>query len=364
MRVLVVGGTGPTGPAIVAGLEARGHEPVICHTGAHELPEVMHLRHIHVDVRDRQALTASIGAETWDAAIVTYGRLRTIVEVLAGRVGHFVSVGGGPALRGYFDPWRHDPPGLAVPAPETAATADTDDDGKSYRIARTERIVFETIPEATHFRYPYVYGPRQLAPREWSIVRRILDGRRSIVVPDDGAMLNSFGYVDNLAHAVLLALDQPEAAKGRLFHAADSETLSIRQVVEICAAALGHEWELVSMPAELARPAWPLLAGPTSHHRVFDTTALRTVLGYADVVPAREAVALTARWWAQNPPPPGGETEQILEDPFDYEGEDRLITWWREAIAEPPLIDWSFPPGYGLSYSGPGTSYLRPDTRI
>ena len=37
MKVLVVGGTGPTGPAIVAGLEARGHEVTICHTGSHEV---------------------------------------------------------------------------------------------------------------------------------------------------------------------------------------------------------------------------------------------------------------------------------------------------------------------------------------
>ncbi len=364
MRVLVVGGTGPTGPAIVSGLETRGHDVVLCHSGAHEVPEVMHLRHIHTDVRDEQALSMTIGAEEWDAAIVTYGRLRTISKVLADRVGHFVSIGGGPALRGYFDPWRHTPAGLAVPAAETAATADEADDGKSYRIARTEKLVFTTIPEATHFRYPYVYGPRQLAPREWSIVRRILDGRPHIVVPDDGAVLNSFGYVENLAHVVLLALDQPEVAKGRIFHAADTETLTLRQVVEICAAEFDHDWELVSMPAELARPGWPLLSGPTSHHRVFDTSLIRSLLKYRDLVPAREAVARTARWWAENPPPPGGETERILEDPFDYPNEDRLIDWWRAAVGDPPRIDWSFPPGYGLSYSGPGTSYMRPDTRI
>ena len=364
MRVLVVGGTGPTGPAIVAGLEARGHEVVICHTGSHELPEVDHLRHIHTDVRDEAALAATIGAETWDVAVVTYGRLRTIASVLAGRVGHFISVGGGPAYRGYFDPWRYSPPGLPVPIAEDAPTSDEHDDGKSYRIAATERQLFDHQPEATHFRYPWVYGPRQLAPREWSIVRRILDGRPHIVLPDGGALLNVFGYVENLAHAILLAVDQPDAAKGQLFNAADDECLTIRQTVEICAAELAHDWELVSMPADLARPAWPLLAGPTSHHRVYDTSKLRTLLGYRDVVPAREAVARTARWLADNPPDYGGQAERIIEDPFDYENEDRLIAWWRTATADPPSIDWTFNPGYGLAYAGPGTSYERPDTRI
>ena len=58
---LVIGGTGPTGPAIVAGLEARGLDVTICHTGGHEIDEVAHLPHIHCDVRDGDALTAAIG---------------------------------------------------------------------------------------------------------------------------------------------------------------------------------------------------------------------------------------------------------------------------------------------------------------
>jgi len=364
VKTLVVGGTGPTGPAIVAGLAERGHDITICHTGSHELPEVDGYRHIHTDVREHDALASTIGSEAWDAAIVTYGRLRTIAEVLRGQVGHFVSVGGGPAYRGYFDPWRHSPPGLPAPVAEDAPTSTEADDGKSYRIAATERQLFEHQPEATHFRYPWVYGPRQLAPREWSVVRRILDDRPHIVLPDGGAMLNTFGFTENLAHALLLAVDQPGQAKGEIFNAADDECLTIRQVVEICATELDHEWELISMPADLARPAWPLLAGPTSHHRLYDTSKLRTRLGYRDVVPAREAVARTARWLADNPPERGGQTEQIIEDPFDYENEDLLIGWWRTAVARPPELAWRFPPGYGLAYAGPGTSYQRPDTRI
>ena len=364
MKTLVVGGTGPTGPAIVAGLAARGHDVTICHTGSHELPETDPFRHIHTDVRDHDALAATIGAEDWDVAIVTYGRLRTIAEVLVGRADHVISVGGGPAYRGYFDPWRHEPPGLPAPIREDAPTSTEDDDGKSYRIAATERQLFDHHPGATHFRYPWVYGPRQLAPREWSVVRRILDGRPHIVLPDGGAMLNTFGFTENLAHAILLAVDQPERSKGEIFNAADDECLTIRQVVEICATELGHDWELISMPAELARPSWPLLAGPTSHHRLYDTEKLRTLLGYRDVVPAREAVARTARWLADNPPDRSGQTERIIEDPFDYDNEDRLIAWWRSATDDAPDLDWRFPPGYGLAYAGPGTSYQRPDTRI
>ena len=363
-ETLVIGGTGPTGPPIVAGLEARGHQVTICHTGAHEVDEVMHLPHLHCDVRDEGALRDALGDREWDVAVITYGRLRTIAEVLRDRVGHFVSVGGGPAYRGYFDPWRFDPPGMPLPTREDAPTSTETDDGKSYRIARTEQYVMELHPTATHFRYPYVYGPRQLAPREWCVVRRILDARPFIVLADGGQSAHSFGYIDNLAHALLLAVDQPAAAAGRIFNCGDEEILTVRQVVEICAATLDHELEVVSMPAELAIPARPLMMQPSTHHRAFDTGALHHVLGYRDVVPAREAVALTARWLAEHPHEAGSQVEKILEDPFDYANEDRLVAWWRKATAEPPDLTWPVPPGYGLSYAGPGTSYARPDTRI
>ena len=176
--------------------------------------------------------------------------------------------------------WLHDPPGLPVPVAEDAPTVDDPaEDEKGYRIVRTEEAVFEHHPDATHFRYPYVYGPYQLTPRSGSWCAAILDGRGRIVVADDGLTLHHHGYTENIAHALLLALEQPDAAAGRLFNIADEEVLSVRQVVEIIAAALDHEFEIVSMPYDLALPARPLLAQPLPTHRVLDLAPVRTELG-------------------------------------------------------------------------------------
>jgi nucleoside-diphosphate-sugar epimerase len=213
--------------------------------------------------------------------------------------------------------------------------------------------VFEHHPDATHFRYPYVYGPYQLTPREWIVVRRVLDGRGRIVVADEGLTLHHHGYTENIAHALLLALEQPDAAAGRLFNIADEEVLSVRQVVEIIAAALDHEFEVVSMPYDLAVPARPLLAQPLPTHRVLDVSRVRTDLGYRDLVPAREAVARTARWLREHPLV-GSTEEYTLTDPFDYEAEDRLIDAWLAARATVPAFDGESEPRWGLAYSGPG----------
>jgi nucleoside-diphosphate-sugar epimerase len=364
---LVIGGTGPTGPPIVAGLAERGFEVTVLHSGRHELAAVAGFRHLHGDVFSEDGLRAVLGAPesaTFDVVVASYGRLRSIAQVLEGRVGRFLSIGGAPVYRGFFDANVHTPPGLPVPTREDAELADESEDGKSYRIGRTEELVFASHPTATHFRYPYVYGPRQLAPREWCIVRRILDDRPFLILPDGGLSLITFGYVDNLAQALLLAVDQPAASMGEIFNCGDEERLTIRQVAEIITAELGHDWELISMPSELAVAARPLQMNQLPTHRVLDVSKLRERLGYRDVVPARQAVRRTARWLVEHPPALGGYEETALQDPFDYAAEDRLVNWWRTVTADPPDLGYPELPGYGKSYAGPGTRRPRADTRI
>ena len=356
MRVLVIGGTGPTGIPLVRGLVDRGHDVTILHRGLHERPETPEqVHHLHADPYDDDALRHAAGGPTCDVVFAMYGRLRRIAEVWRGRTGRFLSVGGVPVYRGWMNPFLHAPHGLPVPVAENAPlVTDPAEDEKGYRIARTEEAVFAHHPGATHFRYPYLYGPLQLVPREWLVVRRVLDGRARIVVPDDGLTLHHHGYTENVAHALLLALDDPDAAAGTVFNVGDEDVLSIRQVVEIVSAALGHAFDLVSMPYDVAVPARPLLMQPLPAHRVLDLTRVRSELGYRDLVPAREALARTARWLADHPPEPGGQEEMVLTDPFDYDAEDRLIAAWQHSREVLPPAAFAVEPGYGLAYSGPG----------
>ena len=292
-----------------------------------------------------------------------YGRLRMLATVLRGRTGRVISVGGVPAYRGWMNAWLHDPPGLPVPVREDAPTvAEPEEDEKGYRIVRTEEAVFEHHPDATHFRYPYVYGPYQLTPREWIVVRRVLDGRRRIVVADDGLTLHHHGYTENIAHALLLALEQPDAAAGKLFNIADEEVLSVRQVVELIAAALDHELELVSMPYDLAVPARPLLAQPLPTHRVLDVAPGpdRPRVPRRRCPRGRRSPAPRAGWPTH--PLVGSTEEYTLTDPFDYDAEDRLSTpGWRPGRPF-PAFDGESEPRWGLAYSGPGGVHDRRPT--
>ena len=333
MRALVIGGTGPTGPPVVNGLIERGYEVTILHSGRHEVDTIPEqVEHVHTNAFDIGAVADSLGQRSFDALFAMYGRLRDLAPYFVGRCGKFISVGGMPAYHGFTAAELCHPPGMPIPTREDAPLAQPGDVDKVVRMVQTEEVVFAAHPNASHFRYPRIYGPGQVLPREWLIVRRILDGRRTIIVPDAGLTARTAAFGENAAHALLCCVDRAEASAGKAYNVGDEQTPTIRQIVEVITAALSHDWEIVEMPLALAPHTKALLATSWTNHRITDIGALRTDVGYRDVVPAVEALTRTARWLVANPPQVGGREERGLQDPFDYAWEDRLVAAWKAAV--------------------------------
>lgn len=353
MRALVVGGTGPTGPFLVQGLLRRGYRVTILHRGTHEIPEIPpEVEHIHTDPHFRDTLEQALRGRTFDLAIATYGRLRVVAEALQGKTARFLGVGGLPVYRGALVPRANDPAGVPIPATEATPVAQSAQDGDfAYKIAQTEAAVMQGHQPETYnvtlFRYPLVYGPYQVAPPEWSVVRRILDKRPFFLLPDGGLTLISRGYAANIAHAVLLAVDQPDVAAGQIYNCGDERLLSLHQWVEMITRTLGYDWEIVCVPAAIAHPAQPLLPLMTTwHHIVMDLSKLKTELGYGDVCPVEEALPRTVRWYVDHPPARGGDIERNLHDPFHYAAEDHLVQAYRACLQQLTAIPWDHSPLY------------------
>ncbi len=334
MKALVIGGTGPTGPFIVEGLISRNYEVAIFHRGTHEIELPEAVEHIHGDPHFIDTLEKSLGMRTFDLVISMYGRLRYVAQVMKGRTSRFIAVGGLPYE--VLVTGSQSPEGVPISIPETSPVfTDAEQNKFMYLMALSEQTVMEAHQQghykATMLRYPIIYGPRQLAPKEWSIIRRILDGRRQLIIPEEGLRLERRAYAENAAHTVLLAVDKPEVSAGQIYNVGDERVLSVREWIQIIARTLNCELELVSMPFTLAQASRPYVE--SVHHLVMDISKIKAELGYRDVVPAEEAVQRTVNWYLDNPPQRGGEVEQRLGDPFDYTTEERVITEYKETVS-------------------------------
>ena len=327
MDALIIGGTGPTGPFIIEGLVERGYRPVILHRGTHEVDFVEQFEHLHADPHFADPVREALGDRTFDLVIASYGRLRVLVEQLAGHTDRLITIGGTVYRR---QQWSR-------PANETAQRETAHK--LVSRVQETEEAIFARHHDGTfnltHLRYPNLYGPRQLAPREWSVIRRILDGRKTIPVMDGGLTLESRAYVENAAQAVLLTIDQPDTSSGKTYHVADEVTPTDGERVVAIAEAMGADITLVNFPREAGRPAYFWGGGrnleymgqdgpPPTHHKLLDSSRIRHELGFSDVVDFDEAIRRTVAYYRGHPLEIGGEEEGRIGDPFDYAAEDRF----------------------------------------
>lgn len=337
MRALVVGGTGPTGPHIVQGLLARGHDVTIFHRGAHEPPELAEVEHIHGDPHFRESIDEALGSREFDIVLAMYGRVQHLAAALAGRCDQFVSIGGVPVYLGYFP--RAGALELPIPVTETHPVVldDADDPALRFsrRLADAEHAAFAHHPRATVFRFPMIYGPNNARPHEWSIVRRVRDGRPHMILPDGGFQIHTRCAARNAAAFVLAAVDRPDVAAGQVYNCGDPLNWSLRQWVETILALLGTDLELISVPSEIAVEAATTLlplANTTATHCIVSTEKAQRELGYRPVVEPVKALEEVLEWH-ESRPAFDANSSPSLTDRFDYGTEDALIAEYRAAAS-------------------------------
>src|SRR5712691_7529662 len=82
MRLLFIGGTGPLGASAVRSALARGHEVTVAHSGTHELPADLAVRHLHGERDELLALGGPVERTRADVLIDTRTKASNVDQLL------------------------------------------------------------------------------------------------------------------------------------------------------------------------------------------------------------------------------------------------------------------------------------------
>ena len=339
-KALVVGGTGTTGPHVLSGLLERGYDVAMFHRGVHEPPGLPDVEHVHGDPHFAESITAALGTREFDVVVSMYGRLAVIAGMMGDRCGQFIGVTGTIVWENSLLPYSVRPSGMKVLVRESDPLADAHGAAPYFcaRVLEAERAVLDAAAadrfRGTVFHYPILYGPNDVVPREWSVLKRIHDKRPFIFVTDAGLAISVRCAARNAAHSLLLAVDRPDVANGESYNVGDDDQFTLRQWMEVLVDIVGGELEIVSIPMEIGRATFAEqnpMEGRLPHALV-DTSKIRRELGYKDVVTAKDAMKESVDWLLAHPP--NSVDFGSFVDQFDYATEDRLLAAYRRAVEQ------------------------------
>jgi nucleoside-diphosphate-sugar epimerase len=186
------------------------------------------------------------------------------------------------------------------------------------KIAVEEAIMSDPSVLGTVLRLPMVYGPGDPLHRFFPLVKRVADGRSSILLADDlAAWRGPRGYVENVAHAIALAATSDQAA-GRIYNICEEPCLSDLAWQTTIAKQMNWSGKFVVLPREQV-PTHLLQPGNAAQHVVVSSERIRIELRYQEIVEIDAAMQRTAGWEQRNPP------STIDPEKFDYDAEDAAL---------------------------------------
>ena len=279
MRILIIGGTKFIGPHLVRRLVDGGHEVAVFHRGQTraKLPEPV--SHITGDRHQLAAHHADFRRFAPDVVVdmiaYTQADAKALVATFRGLARRVVVVSSGDVYLAYgrvvgTEPGPIEPTPLtekstlrSVLFPYRSQAKDADDFLYSYDKVPVERTVMaEPALAATVLRLPMTYGPGDPFRRLSPYIKRLDAGRLAIRLDEGlGRWKIPRGYVDNVAAAIALAIDDDRAA-GRIYNVAEEPAFTESEWVRRIGESIG--WPGAVGTVAVGRISVPLDSARTS----------------------------------------------------------------------------------------------------
>jgi nucleoside-diphosphate-sugar epimerase len=167
-------------------------------------------------------------------------------------------------------------------------------------------------------RLPAVYGPRDGQHRLRPWLKRIDDGRPAILMEEaDAAWRWTYGYVDDMAHAITLAALDSRSA-GNIYNVGEVDPPTTAERARLVSDMVGWQGRIAIVPTG-ALPE-PLRLGVVAGNDFISSSArIRADLGYTEQTPLTESYDRAIAWERANPPASDNPAE------YDYAEEDRIL---------------------------------------
>ncbi len=276
MKVLIIGGTGFVGKTVVRELLDRGDQVTIYSRGNSRPDFWAGIQHIQGDRDQHQQFIADLSGREFDAVIdniaFSVHDAKAVVAAFQGSVSKYlvmssVSVYGGI---GHAKRWNVQSTGekpdylnefidlsTSVPIREqyldlSKVSWKLNPDLEQYAQGKRqlERYLHET-PEfpSVVLRAPIIVGPEARARRVWWYLERIQDGRE-IILRDGGVNVFSIGNRDDIAGAIIAAMDSP-ITTNRTYNIGHDEILTLKRFLSVLSARADLALNTISIPGEV-----------------------------------------------------------------------------------------------------------------
>jgi nucleoside-diphosphate-sugar epimerase len=307
MKIVVIGGTEFIGRRIVEALSGRGHQLMVVHRGRTEPDGLPAAEHVHVDRAQFGTVAARLRDLGPDAVIDTCALTRADTQAVLPHLSDVPTivlssmdvyrafellVGGGVEPQPV--PIDEEAPVREGRYPYRGKGYDVDED---YEKLDVEPLYLER--GGCVLRLGMIYGPRDPQRREEFILRRVRAGRdRMPVGPSSTVFTRS--HVDDVASAVLAALDRPDAAAGQIFNIAERGSYSMDGWMRHILAAADSKAELVRVD-EAKLPADMGMTKANVQHLIVSSAKARSLLGW-EPMDAVAGYAASVHWHLAHPP--------------------------------------------------------------
>ncbi len=217
-------------------------------------------------------------------------------------------------------------PEFPVPIPESQPTVEPGDSTYSTKKAKLERILVENgrVPAAV-VRPCAIYGKGDRMGREWFFIKRALDRRPHVILTNSGAGHFHTTAVANVGELVRLIAAEPLTG---IFNCGDPDPPRVLEIAREIAAAAGHRFEEVLLPAPAVRGAVGQTPWSTPKPMLVDMTKAERELGYRAATTWADAIPRQVEWLIAATR--GRDWREVLTRganylTFDYEAEDAVV---------------------------------------